>query len=459
MPAFYCVCASSAPASVKHFRGRRVINNAVRITATMPEGQRRPGFGFIVGGAGGFLYIVTANHVVRDYLPGGVAQELRVEMRGVASALKGELLSTHEDKPIDLAVLRVPTPDGFRWERACYPIRPVFLNDRISYVGRDREWFVPSSQGTVLRSSGPSTAIIARFSSADAPNVGTSGSPAFNESGILGMIVSIDSKGTTGITPIQEIKRLFDKTPLFEGCWKLVRALRWPPSELRDHSFEQFKHFLSQEGRLVLATDFRSGPEPFTEYNGAEDKVFTRNHYLVYNRNHDDCSGTGWYVPNLEVENFYVHVTARMVAGDLNSNPGFGLILKHTDIENDYSVGAPMPAGPKSKDPRPNGCIPGGDNGYFVLFRFIKGVQTKTRINATVELNVTYDIFVKFIDGWLTVFVDGKKVYEGQELGLRRGEIGLAVGGIGKGEFTNFVVVDADQEPETPASEPKPQER
>jgi hypothetical protein len=265
------------------------------------------------------------------------------------------------------------------------------------------------------------------------------------------MIVTTDSQGVTVITPIEAIKRMFDRTALFDGCWRLVRSLAWPPAS-GHHSFSQLKHYLAAQGKMVVATDFHAGPDPFTEYNDTNDKVFIRKNNLVYNRNHDDCSATGWYMPNVDLENFYAHVSARMVAGDLNSNPGLGLVFKHTDISNDYSVGAPMPPGPKSKDPRSNGCIPGGDNGYFVLFRFIKGAQTKTRINASARLNVLYDIFVKFIDGWLTVYINDKKVYEAQELGLRRGQIGLAVGGVGEGEFTNFVVVDVDQEPESFAS-------
>ncbi len=427
--------------------------NVLRITTTMVDGQRRPGFAFVVGERERFLYAVTANHVVRDDLPGAIAKDIQVEALGVSSPFKAELLGVHEDKPIDVAVLRIPRPNGFAWERDCYPAHELSKSEGIFYVGRDRQWFVPTTPGSIVEPSRLSGLISAQFPISEAPNIGTSGGPAFSAAGFIGMVIATESNGVTSITSIRSIKALFDRTPQLQECWKLVRRLTWRPGLPGSYTFEQLKNFLGEQGKMVVATDFHSGPEPFTQFNGPKDKVFVSNNHLFYRREHDDCSQTGWFIPNLELENFYLHVKARMVTADLNSNPGFGVIFKHKDNRNDYGFGAPMPAGPKSKLPRPNGCLPGGDNGYFVLFRFIEGIQTKTLVNAATALGQTYGILLRFLDGWLTIYIDGRKVYEGQELGLTKGQIGLGVGGVGEAEFTDVVVIDIDAGPVTRTSD------
>jgi len=123
---------------------RALRDNVVHIRADWGGGHQ--GFGFIVGERTQFLYIVTADHVVRGDEPGEEDVEPTVVFhydQGVR--YEAELLETRLPRSQgDLALLRVRKPAGTSWQKSrsqfapsrprhrgvvCRPVRPLVRAD------------------------------------------------------------------------------------------------------------------------------------------------------------------------------------------------------------------------------------------------------------------------------------------------------------------------------------------
>src|SRR5262249_61789882 len=92
--------------------------NVVRIETEW----KSDGFGFIVGERGGFLYIATANHVVRGTSPDQSGTSPFVSFFEDQTNHRAQLVPAGWGREEgDIAALRVPLPPGVTWRRDARP--------------------------------------------------------------------------------------------------------------------------------------------------------------------------------------------------------------------------------------------------------------------------------------------------------------------------------------------------
>jgi Trypsin-like peptidase domain/PAN domain len=179
--------------------------NVVRVTSRWTNGTpQRSGFGFLVGERNGLLYIVTADHVVRD-------DNLAVGVPGITfyydqgKEYQGDVLDTHLLKSAgDVAVVRIQPPPGLSWRQDALANAPAVRGDDLWFVGLQGAWYVTVRPGAIS-SIEPGGEI--RFEGL-AIRPGTSGAPLIGKSGILGMIVKDDDVFGTA-TSVDVIARTF----------------------------------------------------------------------------------------------------------------------------------------------------------------------------------------------------------------------------------------------------------
>lgn len=178
--------------------------NVVRVIARWPGGALQSGFGFLVGERSGLLYIVTADHVVRDSnLTAGVPGITFYYDQG--KEYPGEVLDTHLlESAGDVAVIRIRPPPGLSWRRDALANVPAVRGDDVWFAGLQGAWYVPVRPGAISNIE-PGGEI--RFEGL-AIRPGTSGAPLIGKSGILGMIVKDNDVFGTA-TSVDVIARAF----------------------------------------------------------------------------------------------------------------------------------------------------------------------------------------------------------------------------------------------------------
>jgi TPR repeat protein len=178
--------------------------NVVRVTAEWSNGTLSDGFGFIVGERGGFLYVVTADHVVRGEGPDAVDRSPAVAFfHDQGKEYKAELLDTRLRRGDgDLAVVRVQLPRGLTWRRNAVALSRVKRGTGLWFVGLQRDWFAPIQPGMANRVDVGGTIVAEGLNI----KVGTSGGPLISEAGIVGMVV-VDTGTFVRATPIDLIER------------------------------------------------------------------------------------------------------------------------------------------------------------------------------------------------------------------------------------------------------------
>ena len=182
-------------------------DHVVRIRALGPSGARQDGFGFVVGESASGVYVVTANHVVRGTGPGETAERVMLTwFRRSGEEFPATLLSTSDERR-DVAVLRVDLPGGMalRPELMLRSSGRLGRSTPVWYVGRGREWYVPTQPGAVNRID------LDDQISIDGLNVqvGTSGAPLITDDGVAGMIIEDFIGGVVKATDIGFIERAF----------------------------------------------------------------------------------------------------------------------------------------------------------------------------------------------------------------------------------------------------------
>jgi TPR repeat protein len=177
--------------------------NVVRVTAQWKTGAVSDGFGFIVGERDGFLYVVTADHVVRGDEPDAIDRSPVVAFfNDQGKEYRSELLETKLRPDVgDLAILRVRPPPGLRWRREVVAVADAKRDTALWFIGLQRDWFASSKSGVVTGRE-PTGTIIAEGLNV---KVGSSGGPLISESGIVGMVV-VDTGAFVRATPISLIK-------------------------------------------------------------------------------------------------------------------------------------------------------------------------------------------------------------------------------------------------------------
>ncbi len=193
----------SGEALAREFR-----DHVVTIRTNWSNGQKQDGFGFVVGQNSTGVYIVTANHVVRGVGgPGEVAQSVELTwFRRKGERFPATLIGT-SDADRDIAVLRTKLPSGvtLRTDLMVYPPDRIQRGTEAWFVGRAREWYVPSLPGVVNSVDLNEQVLVDRLNL----QVGTSGAPLITAEGIAGMIVE-DAGGIARATTIGFIARAFE---------------------------------------------------------------------------------------------------------------------------------------------------------------------------------------------------------------------------------------------------------
>ena len=207
--AFVALLASTKTASAQALRGDALANslkgNVVRIAVKWPN-DLKTGFGFVVGEREGFIYIVTANHVVRGDNPTEVDNTPTLYFfQDQGKEYKGELLATSLSRAQgDVAVIRVPPPIGFSWRRDVRAVVAPARGMDAWFVGLQGEWRVPARPGAISEGAALNNTI--RF---EVPvRAGSSGAPLLLESGIAGMILT-EGDVFGEATPLDTIQRAF----------------------------------------------------------------------------------------------------------------------------------------------------------------------------------------------------------------------------------------------------------
>jgi hypothetical protein len=183
-------------------------SNVVRIVVHPGAGApAREGFGFVVGEDSGQLYIVTADHVVRGDGPDDIDKKPTVIFfQDPGKEYAGELLGTHlPRRQGDVAVLRIPSPPRFAWNRKAQAPDPVKRGADVWFIGKLGAWYVPTRPGAVNEVEPSGTIRVDGLP----VSVGTSGAPLISQSGILGMIVT-DTGAFSETTPLDVIRRAID---------------------------------------------------------------------------------------------------------------------------------------------------------------------------------------------------------------------------------------------------------
>lgn len=236
------ISSKSSVESAERFRPQ-----VVSIASKRNGEQSNYGFGFVVGEIDNLLYVVTANHVLREPGSGFEADEISVSFFQREGSIKGQLIKEINDEGNDIGVIKVDKPDGFRWRR--HVISPVSteLRAKVVSIGKGRKFGIDVIPGRVS-SSDSSTLTIAGL---DEVREGSSGAPVLTKDGLVGMI-SIDTPQYTTVVDINKIRNvLFDKTP-----WGLSNS---------QNTLNPIYVLAGVGGALVLANAFKPTPnEPTT---------------------------------------------------------------------------------------------------------------------------------------------------------------------------------------------------
>jgi hypothetical protein len=183
----------------------------VKITAAFAGDSpvTKHGFGYIAGERDGFLYITTANHVVRSDIEDVPAAATKVQFfsdQGVS--YPALVLETHRRAPLDLAVLKVARPGAFPSPPLCDDGQSIARNLPAVYVGRDGEWYVPTGDG-IVNSDAPDVGshFEVDFARTVAVKEGTSGAPLVSERGLLGMIIQDSNSNVATVLAIDAVAR------------------------------------------------------------------------------------------------------------------------------------------------------------------------------------------------------------------------------------------------------------
>ena len=171
------------------------------------------GFGWVIAKSRTQLYIVTAEHVVKqkkgdfDFtLPTDIDVRFFDDPVRVYTATLTQA-SSFDD--LDVAIIKVPMPTRQPWLYSAISDEGIVTDEKVSFVGNGTAWLVPEQSG-VLREKVTNSNANARYdyiATGLSLDVGTSGGPLISKKGIVGMIVTHSSEAT-GIVSIEAIKKI-----------------------------------------------------------------------------------------------------------------------------------------------------------------------------------------------------------------------------------------------------------
>jgi len=211
--------AAAAAASDGEGMAMALRGNVAAISAQWQDGTTHNGFGFIVGARAKELLIVTADHVVRGNGPNQIASDTQLRFFQLQGrSFPATLLGTRNAE-LDLAVLAVSMAEDIEWTpQVLGASARLGRGQRVWFVGRGANWYVPTQPGTINGVDELSHSIMV-----DGLNilVGTSGSPLIADTGIVGMIVADEVGGVSRATTIEAIERAMRG---WNHAWQMVEA-------------------------------------------------------------------------------------------------------------------------------------------------------------------------------------------------------------------------------------------
>ena len=213
-----CACATTptveeqSKAKTGLIVAQELRQNTVKVTTDKDDG-----FGFIVGEKDGLIYIVTANHVVRgkNEFPGDSPSpdSIKVEFYEDRGARKSATLL--ETSIYDIAILQVTRPPNISWRKKALASTDVKEADKIWFIGREGEWYVPYIPGSINRVDSKQRITIDNVSVQE----GTSGAPLVSSFGIVGMVTSDGKDLVSYALPIEVIE---DAVKSWRRPWELT---------------------------------------------------------------------------------------------------------------------------------------------------------------------------------------------------------------------------------------------
>ncbi len=193
----------------------RLLASVVRIHAD------EHGFGVVVGADPAFVYIATAQHVVGV----GVPVVVHGCLGALPAALAAERIGGADPAGEDLALLRVPRPDGYRTiVRALAPAGRVAVTDPAWLLGRDDVCGVLPRAGAVA--AAPTARPAWRVDMSEVLG-GSSGAPVATGRGIIGIATDSDNANIT----VLDIEHIARRVRAVGGSFDLVDAHNEPPND------------------------------------------------------------------------------------------------------------------------------------------------------------------------------------------------------------------------------------
>jgi len=186
--------------------------NVVYVTGV----QKKVGLGFIVGENEKELFIVTANHVVRPTSPApgeSIPESAQIEFLHAQGEYKeAQIIPLHDEK-FDLAILSVPRPENFEWQKKAIGQPKLEPSDKVWTIGRDGSWTPSAVPGSISKSDP-----LQITTSGLKVMPGHSGAPLISKSGIVGMIYTDETFGNSFAYPLEVIKSRVEE---WEKPWDL----------------------------------------------------------------------------------------------------------------------------------------------------------------------------------------------------------------------------------------------
>ncbi len=184
------VSAISATIAQNDAYFEKIKNNVIKLTANFPDGiQPESGFGFVVGKRQGTLYVATAKHVVmqiEESIPATSVTATFYHARGKPIPIKDVTVLNIKRDDLDLALLEIRKPIGFKLKSSYFSSRKVKRGDDVWFIGREGKWRVPAREGRVSENPKSDGKINFEISTVKS---GTSGAPLVTENGIVGLII------------------------------------------------------------------------------------------------------------------------------------------------------------------------------------------------------------------------------------------------------------------------------
>lgn len=177
--------------------------NVVYVTGTVDK-KPEYGLGFIVGEKNKELFIVTANHVVRPMDPGPgqpIPESAQVEFLHAQGEYKKAQIIRPRDEKVDLAILSVPSPENFEWQKMAIGQPDLEPSDKVWTIDHDMSWTPSAVPGSISKSD-PMQITTSGLKVLR----GHSGAPLISKSGIIGMIYKAEPYEDSIAYPLEVVK-------------------------------------------------------------------------------------------------------------------------------------------------------------------------------------------------------------------------------------------------------------